>query len=798
MDPARPSVAPNDDAFDAAVSLREGEQSLAVALDAVREDAARAAVAYRAVVRSLAMALAARDGYTGSHSDIVQNLAVAVATRLGLSLDEIDEIKVVALLHDVGKLGIPDEVLHKRTPLTAEEWELMRTHPAIGERILEPLPGFERIAAAVRHEHERWDGLGYPDGLKGDEIPLASRIVLACDAFHALVSDRPYRRALGLEAAIAELDACAGSQFDPSVIEALLAAIRGDAARSGPPAVGRRGDVLAPSSLDLEVRALLTIASSAVSCETLEELIEVAADESVAAVGAASVSISRCEADARVLRVIVNAGELAEWEERRPAAETYRLDDDDIARDYILAGRSVTASLDDPAIAKTHRELLKRLEKSSFAAVPIMIRGVPWGEFIATRGTGAPRFGEREVRLLQTIAGQISAAAGRMAVFAQMAELAFRDPLTGVGNRRAFDERIELAVAEASAGKRMLAVALCDLDNLRELNEGGGHQAGDEALRAVGAALAEAVAPHPVFRLGGDEFAVPFVDLSLDQAYALGQKILEHMPDGLTMSCGVAELTHGSRTADLLRAADQALYVAKRSGRARVCAASSSSHWAWPDRSPDAPRERRHGRRRKVDVAQLLERTLRALDGPLASSSALARIEAVASLAAESLGLARAAVSHTTPQGTVTPVITFDFRSGRTWAREFGGFGDPYELADYPETARILARGGSFYYDVASTTADPAEVALLNEWGLEAVVAAAAAGADRSWLLELYADAETAALDQAEAALRLLVAEAVAKAHPGALEPRASLYDDVLASASRASETSSTSPPDVA
>jgi len=796
MDSGNPQVGPSADAFDAAHSLGEGERSLALALDAVREDAERAAGAYRAVVRSLAMALAARDGYTGSHSDIVQNLAMAVATRLGLTLEQVDEVKVVALLHDIGKIGIPDEILHKTTPLTEDEWELMRSHPAIGERILEPLPGFDRVAAAVRHEHERWDGKGYPDGLVGEAIPLASRIVLACDAFHALVSDRPYRPALGLEAAVSELAACAGSQFDPDVIQALLAAIRGEAVPVDVIDATQVSDELhAASTLDREVRALLVIASAAVSSESLEALLEIAADEAVHAVGAASVSISQCEVDARLLRVIVNSGDLADWEVRRPTGETYRLADNELVRETILAGRSVTAHLDDPDLLDSQREMLTRLGKSSFAAVPIMIRAVPWGELIATRAGSSPQFGEREVKLLQTIAAQIAAAAGRMTVFAHMAELAFRDPLTGVGNRRAFDERMELAVADASAEKRMLALVLCDLDNLRELNESGGHEAGDQALRAAAASLIASVSPLEVYRLGGDEFAVPLPDRSLDEAHALGGVILAAMPERLTISCGVAEFVQGARTADLLRAADQALYVAKRSGRARVCAASSSAG-AWPAKPPDAPRERRRGRRRQVDIVQLLDRTLDALDTSLGASSVLARLEAVVALTAESLGLARAAVSHTSG-GTILPLIMMDFRSGRTWAREFGGPGETFEIADYPETERILREGGSFYYDTASTTADPAEVALLEYWGLESVIAAAEPGVDRSWLLELYADGASASLEHAESAIRLLVADAVRKAKPNVAEARASLYDDVLASASR-SVVDASSPPESA
>ena len=112
------------------------------------------------------------------------------------------ELSAVALLHDVGKIGIPDALLHKPGPLDDDEWRADAPAPVIGERILSAVPGLEQVARAVRHEHERWDGHGYPDGLAGDEIPLASRIVLACDAWHALVSDRPYRTALDHEAAL--------------------------------------------------------------------------------------------------------------------------------------------------------------------------------------------------------------------------------------------------------------------------------------------------------------------------------------------------------------------------------------------------------------------------------------------------------------------------------------------------------------------------------------------------------------------------------------------------------------------
>src|SRR3954468_23982961 len=193
----------------AARGLHGGEQTLIAALEAFQAENERFARSYHAMVRSLALALEARDGYTGEHSDAVERLSVAVAARLGLDRAQVADVQSTALLHDIGKIGIPDRVLHKPGRLDEGEWALMREHPAIGERILRPLPGFGSVATAVPHEHERWDGRGYPDGLAGADIPLPSRIVLACDAWNALVSDRPYRRALPAGEARAELRRCA-------------------------------------------------------------------------------------------------------------------------------------------------------------------------------------------------------------------------------------------------------------------------------------------------------------------------------------------------------------------------------------------------------------------------------------------------------------------------------------------------------------------------------------------------------------------------------------------------------------
>jgi len=171
---------------------------------------------------ALLVALEARDGYTGEHSRAVVELSAAVARRLGLTEQEVSDVEQAALLHDVGKLGVPDAILNKPGPLDPDELILMRQHPVIGERLVSSVEGLAHLAAVVRSEHERWDGLGYPDGLAGEEIPLSSRIVFVCDAFHAMVSDRPYRKAIGFHRALEELRAGAGTQFCPGTTKALL------------------------------------------------------------------------------------------------------------------------------------------------------------------------------------------------------------------------------------------------------------------------------------------------------------------------------------------------------------------------------------------------------------------------------------------------------------------------------------------------------------------------------------------------------------------------------------------------
>jgi diguanylate cyclase (GGDEF)-like protein len=178
------------------------------------------AARYRAAA-SLAKAVDARDTYTGSHSERVSELAARIATRLGLDAEQVELTRLAGSLHDLGKLAIPEEILRKPGELTDSERLVLERHPQIGFRMLDSL-GVDPVAAVVLHHHERWDGAGYPNGLRGDAIPLGARIIFVADAYDAMTSDRVYRAKRSPAAAIAELERCSGTQFDPTIITAFV------------------------------------------------------------------------------------------------------------------------------------------------------------------------------------------------------------------------------------------------------------------------------------------------------------------------------------------------------------------------------------------------------------------------------------------------------------------------------------------------------------------------------------------------------------------------------------------------
>lgn len=171
---------------------------------------------------AMADAIDARDPYTAEHSKRVTEIAVRIAEAYGLRAQEIDRVELAARVHDLGKIGISDAILNKPGKLEDHEWDLMKAHPVIGEQLLGPYRQFRHESTIVRYHHERWDGRGYPDGVKGSDIPIGSRIIGVADAFDAMTSDRPYRKALPDEVAVDEIRKGALSQFDPLVVASFL------------------------------------------------------------------------------------------------------------------------------------------------------------------------------------------------------------------------------------------------------------------------------------------------------------------------------------------------------------------------------------------------------------------------------------------------------------------------------------------------------------------------------------------------------------------------------------------------
>ena len=541
---------------------------------------------------------------------------------------------------------------------------------------------------------------------------------------------------------------------------------RMEPARAFPPApkpkVRNGGVIRAARPTGSEGEALLRVAAAAAGAHDLEQVLELAAEEARAAVGAASLSVSRWERESGRLRTLVNVGELGPEEERYPTDESYSLEEDRAASRLLENGiayfHAVDASGADPFSAAR----LVRLGKESEVGVPIVVEGEAWGEVYATTASGQPRFSGEDVRFLEAVAGQLAVAIGRAELFSRVSRLAYEDALTGLANRRAVEERLSRAVARADERGGPLAVVLCDLDELKAINDSRGHDAGDRALRRVADALVGAAAARPgnlVGRLSGDEFCVVMEGAGLDEARALAAAALgtlsSHADNPLLISCGAALLGPDVATpTQLLRAADAALYRAKRNGGGQMLSAGAR---AW-DVSPRGDRRalrRDPGESMRDAVRELIGR----FEGPLAAASALKRIEAVAATFAEIFNAAAWAVSFApVPGDRIQTISLADGRDRRVRGLRIDVDNDVYAADDYPATARLIRAGaGSFVFSAGDPGADPAELAVLAEYDRTAVLAAAAADHDGTWLLEIYADDHSTDLENGRLEAGLLV-----------------------------------------
>jgi diguanylate cyclase (GGDEF)-like protein len=364
---------------------------------------------------------------------------------------------------------------------------------------------------------------------------------------------------------------------------------------------------------EAQLRALIDVAAVAAGAHRLEDVLELAAERSLEALGASSLAISRWDMEAGVVRTLVNVGELAPGEERFPADETYSLEEFPGLARVLREGGTCLAAVDDPATDPAHRELLKRLGKESSLSVPMMLGGRTWGELEVMTAIGRPRLAHDDETFLRAIGDQLIGAIHRAELFGEIERLAYTDALTGVGSRRAVEAALEEACA-APGSPGSPALVLCDIDNLKRVNDAGGHEAGDRALVAAATALSEAAAGYAnamVGRFGGDEFCVLLPSGTAEDARLVALDAVHRLDatGSARISCGVAARSDQVHApADLLRAADEAQYRAKRADGVDVVVAGEG------EESREAPEGRDRAYRASDADARLARELLELLD----------------------------------------------------------------------------------------------------------------------------------------------------------------------------------------
>ena len=529
------------------------------------------------------------------------------------------------------------------------------------------------------------------------------------------------------------------------------------------------GGVSAAGRENLEHQALLRVAAAAAGASHVEDVLELAAEEARVALGAASLSVSRYQAERNEIRTLINVGDLGPGEVRFPEGETYPAGRYPEVRDLIDNHTPYFNDADDPRCDPMAASLLRELGKSSDVGVPIIVENEVWGEMWATRRPGESPFGSSDADFLARIAGQFAVAIARAELFSKVSRLAYEDTLTGLPNRRAFEERLKRALERSAQSQITVSLLLCDLDGLKTINDGQGHEAGDRALCNVAQTLVRCAARMPgtfVARLAGDEFCVLMEDRRLDEALSLGRGAVENLADGSgeSLSCGAAAAVGGGiDPAQLLADADAALYVAKREGRARVVSASES----WSPTEAVDPQERGDS---PAVVLAALGTVAADLDGALLGGSALYRLEAVAGAFTEAGDFAYWAISSSRPgEDLIRDVAVGDNRDRRHRGIRVAAGALEYRLSDYPVTLRIVEAGsGGFIASAADPDVDPAELEVLAEMGFETVIGAVAATGDTTFLVELYGDDRSLPASDIAAPLRLAVRAALPTRRGGA------------------------------
>ncbi len=547
-------------------------------------------------IEALALAIDAKDHTTHKHLHRVRTYAIEVAKELGLGEHDIDALRAAALLHDIGKLAVPDHIINKPGRLTPEEFEKMKIHPIVGAEILEKVAFPYSVAPIVRSHHEKWNGTGYPDGLKGEQIPIGARILAAVDCLDALASDRQYRKALPLDEAMKEVAEDSGTAFDPKIVEILQRryveleglALNSLRAAEEPTITYRveRGEMPAAGfeqnasrSPHVEGDFLLSIASARQEAQTLFELSQelgssLSLDETLSLV---SVRLRKLVPyDSFVTFVLKGDTLIPEF----VSGDNFRT----FSSLTILMGEGLCGwvaqnskpivngnPLVEPGYAKDRRGLT---DLRSAIALPLEgVNGLVG--VLALYQAQADAFTSDHLRVLQAITSKVALAIENSLRFQQVENSATTDYLTGLPNARSLFMHLDQELARCKRENSTVAVMVCDLNGFKKVNDHYGHLEGDKVLKLFAKLLQQVCREYDyVARMGGDEFVVIAPNMTptaVSEKSALLSTLAQKAgrqicgKDLLSLSVGAAFFPQdGSDAEKLLTEADRKMYAAKQ------------------------------------------------------------------------------------------------------------------------------------------------------------------------------------------------------------------------------------------
>ncbi|HEX7288282.1 MAG TPA: HD domain-containing phosphohydrolase [Candidatus Angelobacter sp.] len=549
-------------------------------------------------IEALALAIDAKDHTTHQHLRRVRIYALEIAKELGLSSQETDALRAAALLHDIGKLAVPDHIINKPGRLTPEEFEKMKIHPAVGADILEKVAFPYPVAPIVRSHHERWDGTGYPDGLRGEQIPIGARILAAVDCLDALASDRQYRKALPLDDAMKEVVAQAGTQFDPQVVEILqrryielesLAVSCSDTSEAPTTPANYRVDRGAQPDAGFEFNSkddglskrdfLLSIAAARHEAQTLFELSQdlgnsLSLDETLSLM---SLRLRRLVAYDSIA-VFVRRGNLLVPEFVN--GENFRL----LSSLEIPVGEGLSGW-----VAQNYKPIIngnpvvepgyeQELEKGTHlrSAIAVPLEGVSGLVGVLTLYKAErDAFTSDHLRILQVITSKVALSIENALKYRQAENSATNDYLTGLPNGRALFVQLDREITRCKREGSTVAVMVCDLNGFKQINDRYGHLEGDRTLKLFTKLMQEVCREYDyVARMGGDEFVIIAPNMTPD-AVREKSSLLNVLAEQsgrqvcgeglLSLSVGAAFFPKdGGDAEELLAEADKKMYSSKR------------------------------------------------------------------------------------------------------------------------------------------------------------------------------------------------------------------------------------------